>query len=346
MWKIINSKTAWVLVCLMVCGLSGTGLAADRLIMTGENNSTNVDIVDATNQTFTVVDSMTAMSDFGSIRGLFGMSLHPFTQEMYVVYQPSPGGASDRRLGIIDQATAVITDIGACGNIIDIAFASDGSLYGTTGSQSPAYSFVLIDTATAFPLFIFDHVIQTYGGGMVFNPHTGEMYYQNNNGTSFIDPGTFIETLGSPVGSPGETQAMIILSPTLGWMAFYGNLYSFNPVTEVFSNTGTTINDYHAMAFQATPMVGGMVSGLEPGNALVLQNNGGDDLLVDSDGAFVFSEALNVGDDYEVTVLTQTGDPTQPCMMSQGQGTANNQDITDVVVSCEASDLIFRNGFD
>ncbi|WP_223787202.1 hypothetical protein [Marinicella meishanensis] len=314
--------------------------------MTGENNSTNVDVVDASNLTFTVVDSMTATSDFGDIKGIFGMSLHPITQEMYVVYQPNPGGASGRRLGIMDQTTAAITDIGNCGNIIDIAFASDGNLYGTTGTQSTNYSFVFIDTATAFQTLIFDHAIQTYGGGMAFNPHTGEIYYQNNNGTSFIDPGTFVETLGSPVGSPGETQAMIILTPTLGWMAFFGTLYSFNPVTEVFSNTGTTINAYHAMAFQATPMVGGMVSGLELGNALVLQNNGGDDLLVNSDGAFVFSEALNVGDDYEVSVLTQTGDPTQPCMVSQGQGTANNQDITNVLVSCEPSDLIFRNGFD
>lgn len=86
--------------------LFNTALASDRLIMTGENNSTNVDVVDATNLTFTVVDSMTATSDFGGMRGIFGMSLHPFTQEKCVVYQPLAASSNDRRLGIIDQTTA------------------------------------------------------------------------------------------------------------------------------------------------------------------------------------------------------------------------------------------------
>jgi len=158
----------------------------------------------------------------------------------------------------MDEATAAITDIGDCGNIIDICFAADGNLYGSTGNFSPDYSFVLIDIATAAQLFIFDYTPSSYGGGMAYNKFTDEIYYQNNVGASFVDPGTFIETVGSPVGSPGETQAMEILTPTLGWMAFYGTLYSFNPVTEVFTNTGTSIDSYHAFTFGA-PVCDSMV---------------------------------------------------------------------------------------
>jgi hypothetical protein len=194
---------------------------------------------------------MTATSDYGPVEGIYGMSLNPITEVMYVCYQ-SGGGASSRRLGIMDEETAVITDIGNCGNIIDMDFGPDGTLYGSTGNFSPDYSFVVIDIATAAQIFIFDYTPSSYGGGMAYNQFSDEMYYQNNSGSSIVDLATFVETVGSPTGSPGETQAMEILTPTLGWMAFYGTLYTFNPVTEVYS-ASVSIDSYHAFAFGAEP---------------------------------------------------------------------------------------------
>lgn len=216
-----------------------------------EYYSDEIDLIDTTGLTFTVVSSMTATSDYGAVNGIYGMSLHPFTDEMYVCYQS--GGAGNRRLGTMDMETGAITDIGNCGNIIDITFSTDGTLFGATGSFSPDYSFVIIDLVTASQIFIFDFTSSWYGGCLTYNPFADEIYYRNQGGTAFISPFTFIETSGTPTGAPGETQAMEILTPTFGWMAYYGTLYSFNPVTEVYTNTGMSIDNYHAFTFGAEP---------------------------------------------------------------------------------------------
>src|SRR5690349_24604126 len=67
-------------------------------------------------------------------------------------------------------------------------------------------------------------------------------------------------------------------------------------------------------------MVGGSVSGLS-GSGLVLQNNGGNDLAVTSNGSFVFSTAVASGSDYAVTAKTQPTNPSQTCVVSAGSGT-------------------------
>ncbi len=96
----------------------------------------------------------------------------------------------------------------------------------------------------------------------------------------------------------------------------------------------------------ASYFVGGDLSGLLTGNDLLLQNNGVDDLSLSDDGAFAFVQPIEVGEDYAVTIVTTPINPIQPCKVINGSGTISNQDITDVVVSCEVGDdLIFRDGF-
>jgi HJR/Mrr/RecB family endonuclease len=76
--------------------------------------------------------------------------------------------------------------------------------------------------------------------------------------------------------------------------------------------------------------VGGMVTGLT-GAGLVLQNNGGDNLAISSDGPFTFSTALKKGKKYEVTVLTQPSGQT--CTVANGSGSIS-RNVTDVRVTC------------
>lgn len=75
--------------------------------------------------------------------------------------------------------------------------------------------------------------------------------------------------------------------------------------------------------------VGGSVSGLV--GSLVLQNNGGNNLTLNADGAFVFTSPLNSGTAYAVTVRTQPFG--QSCSVTRGSGTAVNN-VTDVSVQC------------
>jgi len=79
--------------------------------------------------------------------------------------------------------------------------------------------------------------------------------------------------------------------------------------------------------------VGGTVSGLN-GNGLVLQNNGGDDLAITTNGSFTFATALDDGSAYAVTVATQPTGLSQTCTVSNGSGTIAGGDVSNVQVDC------------
>jgi hypothetical protein len=81
--------------------------------------------------------------------------------------------------------------------------------------------------------------------------------------------------------------------------------------------------------------IGGTVSGLAPGNSVVLQNNQADDLEVDTDGPFQFATALAENDSYEVTVFAQPTTPNQMCTVSANGTVVGDSDVTDVDVECQ-----------
>lgn len=81
----------------------------------------------------------------------------------------------------------------------------------------------------------------------------------------------------------------------------------------------------------ATFTVGGSVSGLA-GGAVVLQNNGGDDLSLASNGGFAFSTAVATGSPYAVTVKTPPAG--QNCAVRNGSGTVGSAHVGSVEVAC------------
>ena len=82
----------------------------------------------------------------------------------------------------------------------------------------------------------------------------------------------------------------------------------------------------------STVLVAGTVTGLSSGTSAVLQNNGGDDTTVTTDGPFAFSIPVASGAPYSVTVLTQPFGET--CVVSNGGGIAHGTDTIDVSVLC------------
>jgi hypothetical protein len=79
--------------------------------------------------------------------------------------------------------------------------------------------------------------------------------------------------------------------------------------------------------------VGGTVTGLA-GSALVLQNNGSDDLLRSANGPFMFMTPIEEGKPYLVTVLSA---PTgQQVTISNASGIVGNSPTLGVVVACTA----------
>lgn len=80
--------------------------------------------------------------------------------------------------------------------------------------------------------------------------------------------------------------------------------------------------------------IGGRLSGHPPLAALVLEDNGGDDLTLTANGAFTFALPVPYGGTYDVTLLAQP--PGARCTVSNGTGTPT-ENVTDVAVTCEAS---------
>ncbi len=87
--------------------------------------------------------------------------------------------------------------------------------------------------------------------------------------------------------------------------------------------------------------VGGTLTGFA-GN-VVLQNNGGDDLLITSNGPFTFPTALSDGSAYNVTVASEP--EGSDCIILNGSGVINRSNVTDVSVDC-GSNILRNDGWE
>ena len=120
-----------------------------------------------------------------------------------------------------------------------------------------------------------------------------------------------------------------------------GSLLAVSAPWEASNATGVDGNEADNSAFSAGAAyvfdlvfsIGGTVSGLV-GTGMELQNNGGDDLSINADGAFTFDTALSDGSVYAVTVATQPTGPSQTCSVTNGTGTISGMDVTNVQVNC------------
>lgn len=84
----------------------------------------------------------------------------------------------------------------------------------------------------------------------------------------------------------------------------------------------------------STYTVGGNVSGLGTGNTVSLQLDGSaSEVLATGNGPFSFSSPLSRRDSYTVTVTEQPGGVS--CSVTNGSGTINKTDITNVSITCE-----------
>ncbi|MES2610305.1 MAG: hypothetical protein V4679_08710 [Pseudomonadota bacterium] len=78
--------------------------------------------------------------------------------------------------------------------------------------------------------------------------------------------------------------------------------------------------------------LGGTVSGLPSGQAVVLSSGGGEDLAVAADGSFTFTNRLADGARYSVTL--KTAPQGLGCVVRNGSGTVAASAVTTVAVRC------------
>lgn len=76
--------------------------------------------------------------------------------------------------------------------------------------------------------------------------------------------------------------------------------------------------------------IGGVTEGLD--DTLILQNNGGNDIVINADGVFQFAGKLRQGESYNVTITGSPGD--QVCEIAGHSGTVGNADVFDIDIDC------------
>jgi hypothetical protein len=107
------------------------------------------------------------------------------------------------------------------------------------------------------------------------------------------------------------------------------------PLKVKVTSADGTLKDYTIYSGYSTgtanglPTVGGFVAGLT--GTVVLQNNGGDNKSLNTNGSFSFNTNISLGATYIVTVLTNP--VNQFCNITNGTGTATGT-VTTIIVDC------------
>ena len=153
----------------------------------------------------------------------------------------------------------------------------------------------------------------TVGGTVAGLGASDSVVLQDNLGDNLTVGGNGAFTFAAPVLSGGGyavsvlTEPMAPIAQQCAVSAAQGTVGSGN-VTSVLVNCSTS-----------SFAVGGTVTGLV--GSLVLQDNGGDNLTLASNGTFAFPTPIASGATYAVTVLTNPSVPVQTCAVAQGAGT-------------------------
>jgi hypothetical protein len=98
--------------------------------------------------------------------------------------------------------------------------------------------------------------------------------------------------------------------------------------------SGADVANIEVTCILNTYSIGGIVNGLPDGDRIILQNNGGDDLIVKGNGTFSFAMPLEDGSNYEVTVFSPPGKPNWTCDIDNGTGIISGNDVGDIDVNC------------
>ena len=208
-----------VALCLFALSGSVTTIGAQTLYGAVPGETSPLYVIDP------VTGVGTPIGDIGF--GITALAFHPITGELYGTQAGVPGGgpgAFDRNLIRINKTTGQGTIVGpiglGIGGIADIAFRSDGTLFGWSENTD---ALITINTTTgAGTLIGSDPGISTRGSGLAFNA-AGTLYLAGNNGSGplrTVNTTTGLTTVGPILsGAPHPTQPVPAMK--------------FHPVTDV-----------------------------------------------------------------------------------------------------------------
>lgn len=164
-------------------------------------------------------------------------------------------------------------------------------------------------------------ITRTIGGAVVGLAPSETVLLQNNGSDDLVVSANGGFTFSTPVAQSAPYDVTVLTQPA-------------TQTCTVGNGNGTAgssdIADVQVTCATNAYTVGGTVTGLS--GTLVLQDNGADNLFVNSDGAIVFSAPVAQSSGFDVTVLTQPAEQT--CTVINGSGIMGGADISNVGVSC------------
>jgi len=170
-------------------------------------------------------------------------------------------------------------------------------------------------------------------GGTVSGLSGSGLVLQNNGGNNLSVTGNGSFTFTTPVSSGGAYAVTVLTQPS-------------SPLQNCVVTNGSGAASANVTSVQVactnTFTIGGTALNLV-GTGLVLQDNGGNNLPVTTNGSFTFTAAVATGLGYAVTVSTQPSNPAQTCSVANGSGTAN-ANVTNITVNCGHNEWAWVNG--
>ena len=262
------------------------------------------------------------------------------------------GLAADNTINVSNNGiTNILSD-----TVIQTSFnLDDGSSYSVTTTNPTTPNQVCVVTGgdnsdgsgvingNDVSIIITCSINQYFIGGSVIGLVTGNSVNLSiNTGTELLTVNGNIFSFVNPLADQSSYSITIENDPT-----------NPNQSCSIQNPTGTIngsdINNVVITCVTNSYFIGGQVIGLLAGNpnTLVLQNNNADDLVIYSDGSFVFATALLDLFGYSVTILSQPNNPMQTCAIVLGVGFVAGDDVVDIQINCEVGDdFIYANGFE
>ena len=151
-----------------------------------------------------------------------------------------------------------------------------------------------------------------------------------------------INLAGTPLQQATLITATNLNVPLHDWTPVATNTFDVTRFLS-FTNGVNSSNPAQFFALQPTYTIGGTISGLTPGDVVILNDNGGDDLMVTTNGSFTFATPLPYGSRYYVSGGSSSEGAF--CVITNKTGTIGTSNITNVVVTCSPIHEC-KSGFD
>jgi trimeric autotransporter adhesin len=164
-------------------------------------------------------------------------------------------------------------------------------------------------------------VTDAFTTGGAISGLTGTVVLQNNGGDTqtISTDGAF--TFPTPINDGSPYLVTVKTQPAAQTCS----------VTNGSGTMGTArVTNVAVVCAANTYTAGGTVSGLA--GTVVLQNNGGNSLVISSNGAFTFTAPVAQGGTYSVTIQTQPA--AQTCTVANAAGTMGGANVTNIAVTC------------